>query len=266
MEMKNLILIPLFVFAGLSWTFAQGTLIYDNGPAINSIGTGVGGVDESILPDITWGHLFEGPGWRRLASKGDDFTLNSPARILRARFYGYQRLSDTFSTITHLYVRIWDGMPGTPGSSVIYGDFVNNVILSTGWTRAYRARESTSGRTTQAPVMYVEASMDVLLPAGTYWIECTSEGDMFLPGPFIVPYNRFDIASTGNAVSSGDSTNYFPLLDGADPMGLPFQIYGKSFGNEIPTVSEWGLILLGLSFLGLGSVILYNRKKKPALI
>ena len=129
--------------AGSNGPVVQGPadILYDNGPLVNSPGTGAGGADESILQTVTlsmgtlgWGHQIAFDN--RIA---DEFTVSDPSgwRIDSITFYAYQTGSTTTSTINDMNLRIWDGVPGG-GGAVVWGDTSTNVLDSTGWSGIYR--------------------------------------------------------------------------------------------------------------------------------
>ena len=74
-------------------------VIFDNGPFMNSPGTGAGGADESVLQTSlgmnNYGFGNQVSAGNRLA---DDFTLTTRARIKKIKFYAYQTGSTTTST------------------------------------------------------------------------------------------------------------------------------------------------------------------------
>ena len=184
-------------------SISSGTVtLYDNGPFVNSIGTGVGNANESIMQSTTLGldtlgfgaHLAAGV---RLA---DDFTVTGTAwQLNTVHLYAYQTDSSTTSTITAVNLRIWNGPPGTSGASVIFGDTSTNRLLSTNWTGAYRVSETTSGSNTQRPIMRIVANLGgVTLPAGTYWLDWQLDGSL-ASGPWAPPITITGQTITGNA-------------------------------------------------------------------
>ena len=107
-------------------------LLYDNGPLINSAGTGAGGADESVLQSVSLGLNILGFGHQLSAGNriADDFTVAHAGGwdVSTITFYAYQTGSPTTSTLTGANLQIWDGDPSVGGSSVIWGDTATNVM------------------------------------------------------------------------------------------------------------------------------------------
>src|SRR5690625_7574964 len=75
----------------------------------------------------------------------DDFTLDSDAGLSSVDFYFYQT-GATSTSITGVYVQIYDGEPGA-GGDVIWGDLTTNVLLNVDFLNGYRQLESSPGDT-----------------------------------------------------------------------------------------------------------------------
>ena len=86
-------------------------------------------------------------------------------------FYAYQTDSSTTSTITHVIVRIWDGPPAQPGSTVVFGDTTTNLLTNTLWSGIYRVTETTTGTATNRPIMANIVNVNMHLDQGTYWLD-----------------------------------------------------------------------------------------------
>lgn len=238
------------------------TVLYNNGPAFNSAGTGPGGTNQSILsaPLNTFGYGCQATAGNHVA---DDFTVPSGATwlISTMEFFAYQTGSTTTSTINGIAVRIWNGRPGDVGSTVVWGDQATNVLASTTFSNIYRVDAT---NLSNRPMMTVVASTTGLtLPAGTYWVEWTMTGTLG-SGPWappLVPGTNV----TGNAVqSTANSGVYSDLVSPSTgppfyAQGLPFIVNGTSQA-DIPTLSEWGLIFLGLSLLVFGTFFILRMK------
>lgn len=220
-------------------------ILYDNGPVVNSVGTGVGGADESILQTVSLSMTTLGFGHQFLTGNrmADDFTVADPAGwdIQTITFFAYQTGSSTTSTMTGIYLQIWDGPPDNPASTVVFGDLVTNRLQSTAWSNAYRVTETTTGSATDRPIMASVATVGTTLPAGTYWVDWMTDGSL-ASGPWAPPITITGSATTGNAIqfiASGGA--WGPALDGgsATQQGMPFIIEGvvvpvelQSFGIE----------------------------------
>ena len=93
-------------------------------------------VDESVLQDVSLG--MDTLGFGHHASAGyriaDDFTIANTEFIDRITFYAYQTGSTTTSTISGVNLRMWDGSPDDPSSTVVFGDTLTNRLVGTTWS------------------------------------------------------------------------------------------------------------------------------------
>ncbi|MBZ0179325.1 MAG: hypothetical protein K8F36_08540, partial [Melioribacteraceae bacterium] len=199
--------------------------LYNNGPVANSIGTGAGGADESILESVTLGMNTLGFGHQFTLgnSMADDFTVpgGQTWTVDEVIFFAYQTNSTTTSTMTGAYFQIWDGDPSLGGASVIYGDLVTNVMTDTYFSNVYRVSETTLGATNR-PIMEVVCDGGFVLGPGTYWIEWTVDGSL-ASGPWAPPIAILGQATTGNALQNIAGT-WGPAQDSGTltQQGLPF--------------------------------------------
>ncbi len=202
---------------------ARGVL-YDNGPLVNSWGTGAGGHDESVLQNSLGMGVF---GFAHHLSSdsriADDFTLTTRSRLRRIKFYAYQTDSSTTSTITSVNLRIWDGPPNDPASSVIFGDTITNRLIATTWSNIYRVNETSQGNTDR-PVMVNTVNVGITLEPGTYWLDWQTGGTL-ASGPWAPPITRNCQRATGNALQFLTGSGWGRVLDGP-PQGFPFVVEG----------------------------------------
>lgn len=229
---KNIFILVLTFVSTLSLSKAQ-SLIFDNGPIFNSVGTGAGGANESVLYTTTFamgtiGFGHQATGFNRVA---DDFTVaDCKWRIDSVVFFGYQTGSTTTSTFTAVNFRIWDSIPDAVGSNVIYGDTTTNALIRTTWSGTYRITETTTG-STQRPIMRNVCIVNsLMINSGTYWIDWQSSGSL-ASGPWAPARTPVGLSITGNARQrTGQIWNN--ALDGGTgnpPQGFPFLIYGTVF-------------------------------------
>ena len=202
-------------------------ILYDNGPLVNSPGTGSGGADESILQSGlgmgTYGFGFQQSAGNSVA---DDFEVTGNWTIETIDFFGYQTGSTTTSTFTGVFCRIWNGDP-TAGGTVIWGDLVTNRMTSTAWANIYRNNNGPGGATDR-PVMRITAETPGLtLAPGTYWVEWQTTGSL-ASGPWVPPITIEGQTTTGNAIQY--TTAWAALVD-VGPQGLPFVINGTGGGS-----------------------------------
>lgn len=210
----------------------RGGPLYDNGPLVNSPGTGVGGADESVLQSVSLGMNTLGAGHQVLNGNrvADDFTIppGESWNIERITFFAYQTGSTTTSTMTGVNFQIWDGPPGVGGSSVVFGDTTTNRMTNTSWSGILRVTETTTGVANDRPIMANECDIAVVLDAGTYWIDWQTDGSLG-SGPWAPPITINGQAVTGNSQQSLAGGAFAPLLDtgtGTPAQGLPFIIDG----------------------------------------
>ncbi|MFN7962156.1 MAG: hypothetical protein U0002_12885 [Thermoanaerobaculia bacterium] len=243
-------------------------MIYDNGPILNSPGTGVGGADESVVQTSTLNMTTLGYGHQFAleARLTDDFEVPPGAlwRIDRVTFFGYQTGSTLDSTFTALNLRIWEGPPTGSHSRVVFGDTTSNRLLSTVWTGIYRVREDTSGVETDRPVMANQASVGVVLEPGHYWVDFQADGTLN-SGPWCPPITLPGQAETGDGYQSDDGgVSFHPIYDGGSDrrQGLPFLLEGARIGvsPDVPALGWAGLAALA-ALLAVGGVTLLARRR-----
>ncbi|MFC2107437.1 T9SS type A sorting domain-containing protein [Bacteroidota bacterium] len=177
-------------------------LLFDNGPLVNSPGTGAGGADESVLQSTSLGMNTIGGGCQQpLAySMADDFVVDGNWTITEIILFGYQTGSGPPSTITGGYVQIWDGDP-TAGGSVIWGDLTTNIMIDTYWSDIYRVTETTMGATNRPVMEVVCGTAGLVLAPGTYWLEFSLAGSG-ASGPWTPPVTINGETTTGNAMQN----------------------------------------------------------------
>ncbi len=223
-----------------SWEWpAPDVVLYDNGPLVTHPGGGVGGADVSAL-QVSLGMNTLGAGHQLSLgySVADDFTVTDAAgwQIDTITFFAYQSNAPTTSTITGVYVQIWDAAPNA-GGSVIWGDLTTNRLLTTGWSNIYRATDTNYTTTSNRPVMENVATIGTTLAQGTYWVEWSTDGSASYSGPWAPPITILGQTTTGNALQYttawGDLTDSGTLT----PQGLPFIINGEVVPVELQSFS-----------------------------
>ncbi len=206
----------------------EAPLLHDNGSIVTHPGGGADGNDASALQAAlemnTYGFGHQLSSGNRVA---DDFSIAGPDgwRIETITFLAYQTGSSLDSTITGLYLQIWNGPPGEAGSSVVFGDLTTNRLDYTLWSDIYRVPDYAIDQTNR-PVMASTAEVDFHLPPGTYWLDWMADGSL-ASGPWAVPITILGQTTTGNARRfSGGS--WSDALDGGTDtsQGFPFLIRG----------------------------------------
>ncbi len=202
-------------------------VLYDNGPLVNCPGCGAGGADESQVQTFLGMNTI---GFSTQFSLGysvaDDFAVTDAAgwEIDNITFFAYQTGSSTISTITGVYVQIWDGDPSA-GGTIVWGDLTTNRLLTTGWSNIYRVIDTASGDTNR-PIMDIVATVGTTLAQGTYWVQWSTDGTL-TSGPYAPPITINGQTTTGNALQF--RTSWHAMLDSGSstPQGLPFIIDGS---------------------------------------
>lgn len=223
-------------------------VLFDNGPLVNSPGTGPGGADESLAMDTTAGLTTRGfnhslSGAFRVA---DDFTVTGWGwNVTSISFFPYMGNSPTTpSPITGINLQIWDGSPDGVGSTVLFGDTATNRLTSSAFANIYRRLESQPTDATR-PVMVSAAAVLLSLAPGTYWLDWQVDGDITFTGPWAPPVTIDGQTTTGNALQSVAAV-WQPAVDATllTPLGLPFIVegtFGDQFldGFETADLSRW---------------------------
>jgi hypothetical protein len=217
---------------------APDAVLFDNGPIVNSPGTGPGGADESIARDVTVGLTSRGfnhslSGGFRVA---DDFTVPAGGwDVASITFLPYMGASPPTapSPITGINLQIWDGSPDNPASTVVWGDTTTNRLASTMFANVYRRLESEPSDASRV-VFSAVATVGTILPPGTYWLDWQADGDVTYTGPWVPPVTIDGQTTTGNALQY-DSTAWQAVVDSGlgTALGLPFVIEGTPVPVEL---------------------------------
>jgi hypothetical protein len=202
--------------------------LHHNGPVVTQSCSGSGGADVSAV-QTSLGLAAMGFDMSQVANArlADDFVIADPDgwHIDTITVLGFQAGSTTTSTFTGATLRIWDGIPGDPGSSVVFGDTTTDRLIDCAWTGIYRAPES-SPLNTDRPVMACAIAVDTILGPGTYWAGWAASGTLG-DGPNAVPVTIPGQTTTGNA-RFFDGLDWQDVLDPgvAAPQGLAFAVQG----------------------------------------
>lgn len=248
-----------------------GSEIFNNGPIITSSGTGLAGADESVLENNTLSMTSFGTAHHSAANLrvADDFTITTNAwRIDSIDFFAYQT-NETASTITAINLRIWDGPPSSPGSSIVFGDDKTNILNTTFNSGILRVNEDSQGNDNIRQIAVSNVLINQQFTPGTYWLDWQSDGSG-LSGPFVPHITVPGSDTTGNAQLSIDGgITYAPLQDlgSQTNQGLPLIINGSivlppSNVQSVPTLGQLSLIILLAGMLLLGS---YNLRIKRSI-
>lgn len=228
--LKTIIACTSVITVGLN--VANAEILYENGPLVNSVGTGVGGLDESVLQFISLGMtsitfsnqaVFE----NRLA---DDFTITGNDWDIDTVTLYFSQTGVTASTISAVNLQIWNGEPGSLNSQVIFGDMTTNRMSSTFNSNILRVTDQTTGSNNDRQIAAAIVDIGITLSAGTYWLDWSAEV-ISGSGPYAIPITLSGQLTTGNARQTGDNgTVWYDANDfGTDTQqGFPFIIEGPS--------------------------------------
>jgi hypothetical protein len=209
----------------------DAAVLFDNGPIITLPGGGCSGGNASILDNTNGSHTLFGWGFQQNAFNwmADDFTSTEEWTIDSIKFYAYQTGATT-STITGIYVQIWNGAPNLGTSSVVWGDTVTNRLSYTSLSNNYRAL-ITAPTDCARRIQEISAFVNAPLPAGTYWIQFAATGSA-ASGPWCPPITIAGQLITGDALQKTTTNpNWAPALNGTSQNGAPFTVYGEAGGS-----------------------------------
>jgi hypothetical protein len=119
----------------VSWDVPNGTThpmrldLYNNADMVTHPGAGHNGYDVSALygGQNTWGWNVNRDSKFWIA---DDFTINTQSNITEMEFYCYQTGSTTTSSITAIYLCIYDSQPLDSTAVPIWGSEDTNLLTS----------------------------------------------------------------------------------------------------------------------------------------
>lgn len=241
-----------------SYVFPTGGgvgVLYSNGELVNSPGTGAGGLDESVLENVTLGLNILGFGSQLSAGNriADDFTVPAGGwDITTITFYAYQSFA-TASTITGVNLQIWDGDPSNPASSVVFGDDTTNRMSSTVNSNILRVTETSTGSNTDRQIAANVVEVNTFLPAGTYWLDWQFDGSASFSGPWAPPITISGQTTTGNGMQFTGS--WAAALDSGTgtQQGFPFVIQGIQPPPPVIPATNWMGIALLLMLIAAGT-------------
>jgi len=159
---------------------------------------------------------------------GDMFELPVRTRISSIEVFAYAANSTTESPFTGTYIGIYDGRPDQGGKAV-WGDTTTNRLIATDFTGCYRILFNTYD--TKRPIMRVEAEVDLILEAGTYWLVYALESTYSV---FFTPPNVYADPNTAGTAIQFDDGGWHPAKDeNTVQASIPFRILGDKMGFVI---------------------------------
>ena len=213
-------------------------VLFNNGPLVNSAGTGTNGADESVIqaPIGSYGwNINTGIGYRC----ADDFTVVGTAwSVTSFDVYTYQSNAPlTSCPITKAVLRIWNGQPGTAGATVVWGDTTTNRMSAGVYSNINRTN-AVGGGAARAIWKITANTPGLTLNPGTYWAEWGFLGSASYSGPWGPPVTINNTPTTGNAlIYGGVLTGWNPIYGTtgpptANPQGMPFNVNGTTSGGS----------------------------------
>ena len=151
------------------------------------------GSNDGVFPDPVFNAAagYAASPSNALARIADDFhvPLGATWEISRIHLYMYQTGASPLNpTITSTTIQIWDGPPGEPESSVIWGDEVNNRLILSEFTGIYNIFATTGCQAItpnlNRPIMRVICDVPITLASGSYWIDVDASGSLS-SGPWV---------------------------------------------------------------------------------
>jgi hypothetical protein len=202
-------------------------VLYTQNELVSHPGQGQGGADVSAItsPGTLYGFGAQGNLGYWMA---DDFTIPTGQtwRLDSVKLYSYQTGSSTTSTITGSRLYITLGRIDSSGRVRVTADSTANRMVSTYWANMYRTTSTPPFNTqTTRPVMAVVDTVKIDLVGGYYWLAYNFTGSL-TSGPWNPPRTILGQPNTGNAKQY--TTTWAAAMDGSNPQGVPFVIYGTN--------------------------------------
>jgi len=160
-------------------------------------------------------------------SLADDFTIAAGTwTISKFTFFGYSTgYTGATSPFNELRFQIFNTDPSTGTPVPVFGDLTTNRLSSSSTALMYRIFNATTGTTRE--IWKMEANVNIVLPAGTYWVEWqtgvnTGLTSNFTPSSTVVG----SVTQPGNNALQHNSTSntWTPVVDGTNPQDFNFVI------------------------------------------
>jgi len=282
MAATQFIVVPASVRDGGKDSLGLPNVVFNNGPlstgATSKSGVAApGGFTWSELSTDNGGGNFSnttlGAGCQQITSPvannrcADDFVVPAGQTwtLSGLAVYAYQTNS-TSNPFTAANYRIWNGRPGDPGATVVFGDTTTNrlgTVTDTTWFRIGNTMGGAGGVTAAATntarkIWRISLAMSpsLNLTAGTYWLDFQLNGGangnftplISIPGSRATPLanGRQFIGTTstwGDIVDIGEPAALAPApqLDVVPnvPVEFPFQLEGAVSGGTTPPTSRY---------------------------
>jgi uncharacterized delta-60 repeat protein len=149
--------------------------------------------------------------------------------ISKFSFYAYQTNAPAFpSPFSSLSIRVWNGKPEDPGSTVIFGDIITNRLNSStnaNIIRLFNSKYPSPGSAvgTTRFIWKNTANVSLNLSAGTYWIEWTFEttnnSNLFCPTNTDIGQR---LSSPAANARQNNNNVWVDVLDTGNPNTVPY--------------------------------------------
>jgi len=174
----------------------RAQVLYSNGP----MSTGATLSNGAPAPaGCQWSEVGDGNttlGWSG-PRYADDVTLSTATTLQAVEVYGFVTGAPTSpSPYTSGTLRIWNGIPGQSGSSVVFGNTTTNRFASSALVNILRTPWATPETTRQ--VWSIRLSAPITLPAGTYWFDWSLNAGLVPP-----------VTIAGQLQKPGSNAKYF---------------------------------------------------------
>lgn len=155
----------------------------------------------------------------------DDFTVTGiPWTVSKITVFGYSTgYAGATSPFNDLRLRIFNTDPSVGNPAPIFGDLTTNRLSASSSAGMYRIFNATTGTTRQ--IWRLEANVNVVLPAGTYWIEFQTGVTAPLTSNFVPPSTVVGtVTQPGNNAKQHDVTanTWTAVVDGTNPQDMHF--------------------------------------------
>lgn len=209
------------------WNQADFITHYSSGNSLADISALYGG-------GSTYGHTASNPDYW----VADEFMLTSTAYISEMEFYAYQTNSNAdTSSITGVYVRIYDRIPTDASLQPIWDGNSENLMVTSSWTGVYRVGQTeTSHNDASRPIMRVVADISTVLAPGEYWVAVSFTGDPAFNTPYAIPRTVMYELNTGNAMQYSTSAGTWAAWEmgtSLEQQGLPFIVRGYQLADSL---------------------------------
>ena len=203
--------------AGSTWLAPQAVL-FENGPLTNQLS---GTAPVSLLTTAApFNYCTLGVAAVGATRVAEDFVVPAGAtwNVDAITVFGYQT-GATAVSINNANVRVFNGSPALPASTVLFGDITTNRFASAALTGAFRVTPTTLTATNRAlQAVRINVTPALTLSAGTYWFDFAAAGTV-ASGPFFPFIVPAEATPTDNGNSQQFTTAWNPLAMGRDTTG-----------------------------------------------